>query len=75
MSIKLLVMVTWLLIRASGLHSTVNLRLPSVICSTGRFWFFAARNNPDNAPLVTWFNGGVSNYSLLIHFSMLKESH
>ena len=25
-----------------------------------RFWFFAARNNPETAPLVTWFNGGVS---------------
>jgi hypothetical protein len=25
-----------------------------------RFWFFAARHNPDDAPLVTWFNGGVS---------------
>ncbi|KAI0271169.1 hypothetical protein BGY98DRAFT_1006915 [Russula aff. rugulosa BPL654] len=24
------------------------------------FWFFAARENPDNAPLITWFNGGVS---------------
>jgi hypothetical protein len=26
---------------------------------TNRFWFFAARNNPDEAPLITWFNGGV----------------
>jgi carboxypeptidase C (cathepsin A) len=25
-----------------------------------RFWFFAARKNPDTAPLVLWFNGGVS---------------
>lgn len=25
-----------------------------------RFWFFAARNNPETAPLITWFNGGVS---------------
>ena len=25
-----------------------------------RFWFFAARKNPDKAPLITWFNGGVS---------------
>ncbi|KAG6805210.1 hypothetical protein H0H93_005333, partial [Arthromyces matolae] len=22
------------------------------------FWFFAARNNPDTAPLALWFNGG-----------------
>lgn len=22
------------------------------------FWFFAARNNADTAPLVLWFNGG-----------------
>ena len=28
--------------------------------SIKRFWFFAARNNPDTAPLITWFNGGVS---------------
>ena len=28
--------------------------------SIGRFWFFAARNNPESAPLITWFNGGVS---------------
>ena len=25
-----------------------------------RFWFFAARKNPETAPLITWFNGGVS---------------
>lgn len=24
------------------------------------FWFFAARKNPDTAPLALWFNGGVS---------------
>lgn len=24
------------------------------------FWFFAARNNPDTAPLSVWLNGGVS---------------
>lgn len=24
-----------------------------------RFWFFAARSNPDNAPLAIWLNGGV----------------
>ena len=23
-----------------------------------RFWFFAARKNPDTAPLVIWLNGG-----------------
>ena len=28
--------------------------------SIDRFWFFAARNNPESAPLVTWLNGGVS---------------
>lgn len=25
-----------------------------------RFWFFAARNNPDTAPVAVWLNGGVS---------------
>lgn len=24
-----------------------------------RFWFFAARENPDTAPLTIWLNGGV----------------
>ena len=28
--------------------------------SIDRFWFFAARRNPETAPLITWFNGGVS---------------
>jgi len=29
------------------------------------FWFFAARKNPDNAPLITWFNGGPGSSSML----------
>ncbi|KAF8500351.1 alpha/beta-hydrolase [Russula emetica] len=29
------------------------------------FWFFAARNNPDKAPLITWFNGGPGSSSML----------
>ncbi|KAI0271170.1 serine carboxypeptidase [Russula aff. rugulosa BPL654] len=29
------------------------------------FWFFAARKNPDKAPLVTWFNGGPGSSSML----------
>jgi hypothetical protein len=28
--------------------------------SVCRFWFFAARKNPDTAPLIAWFNGDVS---------------
>ena len=53
-------MVTWLPIKASGLCFA-----PAFFClfmsfSADRFWFFAARNNSDTAPLVTWFNGGVS---------------
>lgn len=27
-----------------------------------RFWFFASRKNPETAPLVLWFNGGVNIY-------------
>ena len=56
-------MVIWLPIRASGLYSTVSTSVHSVRfykCSIDRFWFFAARRNPDKAPLITWFNGGVS---------------
>jgi hypothetical protein len=55
-------MVTWLRIRASGLYLTLrfSLHLYIYMCSTTRFWFFAARRNPDKAPLITWFNGGVS---------------
>ncbi|KAH9974756.1 serine carboxypeptidase [Lactifluus volemus] len=29
------------------------------------FWFFAARNNPDTAPLITWFNGGPGSSSMI----------
>jgi hypothetical protein len=61
MSIRLLDMVTWLRIRASGLYLTPgSLCIFLYLCSTNRFWFFAARHNPDKAPLITWFNGGVS---------------
>ncbi|KAJ3523716.1 hypothetical protein NMY22_g11320 [Coprinellus aureogranulatus] len=28
------------------------------------FWFFAARNNPETAPLVLWFNGGPGSSSM-----------
>lgn len=44
-----------------------------------RFWFFAARKNPDTAPLVLWFNGGVSDCLIWIvdvnrYFSQPGES-
>ncbi|CAA7266088.1 unnamed protein product [Cyclocybe aegerita] len=29
------------------------------------FWFFAARKNPQNAPLVLWFNGGPGSSSMI----------
>jgi hypothetical protein len=60
-SIRLPDMVICLRIRVSGLCSILS--VPSLfICDPqNRFWFFAARKNPDKAPLITWFNGGVSN--------------
>ena len=42
-------------------------------CPTNRFWFFAARNNPDKAPLITWFNGGVRDTCPLIGYAILRE--
>ncbi|KAF8887447.1 serine carboxypeptidase [Gymnopilus junonius] len=29
------------------------------------FWFFAARNNPETAPLALWFNGGPGSSSMI----------
>jgi hypothetical protein len=43
----------------SVLHLIISLCL-FVFSAFHRFWFFAARKNPQNAPLITWFNGGVS---------------
>ena len=40
------------------------------------FWFFAARNNPDTAPLTIWLNGGVSFFSYLnlaVEFSIFRS--
>ncbi|KAN0107693.1 alpha/beta-hydrolase [Russula decolorans] len=35
------------------------------------FWFFAARKNPDKAPLITWFSGGPGDSSMLGLFQEL----
>jgi hypothetical protein len=59
--IKLPDMATCLPMRACGLCCTsAGLPFDSHERSIDRFWFFAARNNPETAPLITWFNGGVS---------------
>jgi carboxypeptidase C (cathepsin A) len=44
-------------------ESTPNVKQYNGYLSVGTnmnmwFWFFEARNNPETAPLVTWFNGG-----------------
>ncbi|KAJ7034784.1 Alpha/Beta hydrolase protein, partial [Mycena alexandri] len=35
------------------------------------FWYFAARNNPETAPLSLWFNGGPGSSSMLGLFQEL----
>lgn len=43
----------YVLSQASSSHSVLASSLAH------RFWFFAARSNPDTAPLAIWLNGGV----------------
>ena len=41
-----------------GFRADVFFGLFGLVIYWLRFWFFAARKNPDTAPLVLWFNGG-----------------
>ncbi|KAF8500339.1 alpha/beta-hydrolase [Russula emetica] len=41
------------------------------IRASGLFWFFAARRNPNAAPLITWFNGGPGSSSMVGLFQEL----
>jgi hypothetical protein len=66
-------MVICLWIRASGLCSILSVPSVFIYALPNRFWFFAARKNPDSAPLITWFNGGVSDTVSTFYFAMLRN--
>jgi hypothetical protein len=72
-SIRLPDMVICLRIRASGLCSLLSVPSVFICVPPNRFWFFAARKNPDKAPLITWFNGGVSDTVSTFYFAMLRN--
>ena len=40
-----------------------------------RFWFFAARKNPDTAPLAIWLNGGVRRPNIYDHANWIANYH
>jgi carboxypeptidase C (cathepsin A) len=59
-------------------ETTPNVTQHSGYLSVGRdmnmwFWLFEARNNPETAPLIAWFNGGPGCSSMIGLFQVRKD--